>query len=76
MRGGKSPKLLIDEQLVAEVKVLLADPALSVTEIAQRLNFVDQSYLSRFFKNAPASPRRIPCTGICLFLKKRGDFML
>ncbi len=47
---GKSPKQLIDEQLVAEIKVLLADPGLSVTQIAQRLNFVDQSYLSRFFK--------------------------
>lgn len=53
--GGKSPKQLIDEQLLAEVKVLLADPDLSVTEIAQRLNFVDQSYLSRFFKK---------CTGL------------
>ena len=47
---GKSPKDLIDSQLVAEIKVLLDDPTISVTSIAQQLNFADQSYLSRFFK--------------------------
>ena len=66
--GGKSPKLLIDEQLVAEVKVLLADPALSVTEIAQRLNFVDQSYLSRFFKKYTGlSPKEYRAQGFVFF---------
>lgn len=35
-------------QLTAEIKVLLDDPHLSVTEIAQHFNFPDQSYLSRF----------------------------
>lgn len=56
--NGKTPKQLIDEQLTAEIKVLLADPSLSVTEIALRLNFVDQSYLSRFFKkNTGLSPK-------------------
>ncbi len=48
--GGKSPKQLIDEQLVAETKVLLNAPALSVTEIAAQLGFADQSCLTRFFK--------------------------
>lgn len=33
--GGRSPKQLIDEQLVAEIKVLLSEPDLSVTEIAE-----------------------------------------
>ena len=47
---GKTPKDLIDEQLVAEIKVLLKDPEMTVTEIASQLNFADQSYLSRFFK--------------------------
>lgn len=49
---GKTPKQLIDEQLVAEIKVLLNNPALSATEIAAQLNFADQSCLSRFFKKS------------------------
>lgn len=48
--GGKTPKELIEEQLIAEVKVLLSDPRITVTEIAEQLNFADQSYLTRFFK--------------------------
>lgn len=56
--NGKNPKQLIDEQLVAETKVLLNDPHLSVTEIAEQLNFADQSYLTRFFKkNTGLSPK-------------------
>lgn len=56
--NGRSPKQLIDEQLVAEIKVLLGEPDLSVTEIAAQLNFVDQSYFTRFFKkNTGLSPR-------------------
>lgn len=47
---GKTPKQLIDEQLVAEIKVLLNNPTLSATEIAAQLNFADQSCLTRFFK--------------------------
>ena len=56
--NGRTPKQLIDEQLTAEIKVLLDDPHLSVTEIAQHFNFPDQSYLSRFFKkNTGLSPK-------------------
>lgn len=47
---GRSPKRLIEEQLVAEVKVLLSDPDQTVTSIAEQLDFPDQSYLTRFFK--------------------------
>ena len=47
---GRSPKKLIEEQLVAEVEVLLNDPDMTVTAIAEQLNFADQSYLTRFFK--------------------------
>ena len=55
---GKTPKQLIDEQLIAEAKVLLNEPQLSVTEIAEQLHFADQSYLSRFFKkNTGISPK-------------------
>ena len=57
--NGKSPKQIIEEQLLAEVKVLLDDPSLTVTAISERLNFPDQSYLTRFFKrHTGISPRR------------------
>ncbi|WP_303014030.1 AraC family transcriptional regulator [uncultured Bacteroides sp.] len=56
--NGKTPKQVIDEQLLAEVKVLLNEPYLSVTEIAEQLNFADQSYLTRFFKkNTGMAPK-------------------
>jgi len=35
---------------VAEIKALLYTSDLSVTQIADRFGFPDQSYLSRFFK--------------------------
>lgn len=55
---GKTPKTLIDEQLTAELKVLLNNPALSITEIATAYHFPDSSYLSRFFKkNTGLSPK-------------------
>ncbi len=47
---GRTPKQLIDAQLIAEIKELLMDSTKSVTQIAERLNFPDQSYLSRFFR--------------------------
>ena len=47
---GQSPKKIIDDQLVAEIKVRLCDPSLSVTEIAADLNFSDQTYMSAFFR--------------------------
>ena len=57
--GGKSPKQLIEGQLLAETKVLLSNPSLTVTEIAEQLSFPDQSYLTRFFKrHTGMSPRQ------------------
>lgn len=56
--NGKSPKQLIEDQLLSEVQVLLNDLTLTVTEIAERLHFPDQSYLTRFFKRRTGmSPR-------------------
>lgn len=56
--NGKTPKALIDEQLTAELKVLLNNPALSIAEIASLCQFPDSSYLSRFFKkNTGISPK-------------------
>ena len=55
---GKTPKAIIDEQLTAELKVMLNNPALSIAEIATACHFPDSSYLSRFFKkNTGLSPK-------------------
>ncbi|MDR1182154.1 MAG: helix-turn-helix domain-containing protein [Bacteroidales bacterium] len=47
---GKSPKELIDKRLILEIKVMLQNPDISIQGIADKLNFPDQSYLSRYFK--------------------------
>ncbi|MCD8388223.1 MAG: helix-turn-helix domain-containing protein [Bacteroidales bacterium] len=47
---GKSPKQIIDAALLDRVKELLRQPSLSIDQIADKLNFPDQSYLSRFFR--------------------------
>ena len=44
------PKVLIDRQVTLEIKALLDIGALSIKEIATRLNFEDTSYLCRYFK--------------------------
>ena len=46
---GKTPKLIIDSRLVADIKEQLTHTTLSLSQIADLLNFPDQSYLSRFF---------------------------
>ncbi|MDR1102497.1 MAG: helix-turn-helix domain-containing protein [Tannerella sp.] len=48
---GESPKELIDRRLVLEIKVLLQCVERSIQQIADGLNFPDQSYLSRYFKH-------------------------
>ncbi|MDE6451201.1 MAG: helix-turn-helix transcriptional regulator, partial [Odoribacter sp.] len=47
---GLSPKMLIEQQLVVEMKSYLTDTHLSVSDIAVRLNFEDVSYMCRFFR--------------------------
>lgn len=47
---SESPKTIIDKRLIIEIKVLLQSTELSIQEIADKLNFPDQSYLSRYFK--------------------------
>ena len=48
--NGCSPKEVIDSHLIAEIKERLMDAPQTVTQIAEALNFPDQSYLSRFFQ--------------------------
>ena len=47
---NESPKELIDKRLIVEIKVLLQNADTSIQEIADYLNFPDQSYLCRYFK--------------------------
>ena len=47
----ETPKEFIDNFVIQEIKLMLHSSELSIQEIADRLNFPDQSYLGRFFKN-------------------------
>ena len=47
----KSPKDIIDKRLILELKLLLRSTDLSIQEIAEELNFINQSYLGRYFKH-------------------------
>lgn len=48
---GKSPSLMIQERLILEAKKKLHLTRQSIKEIAFALNFSDEFYFSRFFKN-------------------------
>lgn len=47
---NETPKSLIERQVVAEIKKLLLTTDMTVSEIADHLNFTDPSYMCRFFK--------------------------
>lgn len=47
---GITPKALIDQQIIVEIKSYLNDTTLPVGEIAELLNFEDASYMCRFFR--------------------------
>lgn len=47
---GKTSSQIIKAKQVLEIKRLLVHSSLSVTQIATRLNFQDQSYFAKFFK--------------------------
>ena len=48
---GKSAGEWIDENIVLEAKILLQDPSVNIAQIANLLNFTDQSTFGKFFKN-------------------------
>lgn len=48
---GRSAKEWIDDYVTLEIKILLRSSSLSIQEIADQMNFPDQSYLGRFFKH-------------------------
>ncbi len=54
---GKTSSQIVKSKQILEIKRLLVHTNLSVTEIATRLNFPDQSYFAKFFKReAGVSP--------------------
>jgi len=49
-KAGKSAGELIRQRVLLEIKRLLAHTSLSISEIAYKLNFADNSYFGRYFK--------------------------
>ncbi len=49
-RWNLSPKELIDQQTICEIKTLLSSTEMSVKEIATTLNFEDTPYMCRYFR--------------------------
>lgn len=47
---GKNAGEIIDDYVVMEAKLLLDEPSLNISAIADRLHFSDQSFFSKFFK--------------------------
>lgn len=55
--SGKTAGELIEESVIIEARVLLADPALTIAQIAEELQFSDQSAFGKSFKkNTGLSP--------------------
>ncbi|GEQ86435.1 AraC family transcriptional regulator [Patiriisocius marinistellae] len=48
--SGKTANQLINEAVILEAKILLNTPVLSISEIAEELQFSDQSFFGKFFK--------------------------
>ncbi|MBE9583270.1 AraC family transcriptional regulator [Mucilaginibacter sp. JRF] len=48
---GKTVGQLIDEMVIAEAKILLDTPSLTIGDVAAQLNFSNQFFFSKFFKN-------------------------
>ena len=49
-RWNLSPKELIDQQTICEIKMLLSNTDMSVKEIAATLHFEDTPYMCRYFR--------------------------
>jgi YesN/AraC family two-component response regulator len=47
---GKTAGELIDQAVIMQAKVLLSNPSLNINQVAEALNFSDQSFFGKFFK--------------------------
>ncbi|MCB0458901.1 MAG: AraC family transcriptional regulator, partial [Flavobacteriaceae bacterium] len=61
--SGKSTSQLINEIVVMEAKIMLDNPKLTISQIAQELQFSNQSFFGKFFKKntgiSPSNYRKI-----------------
>lgn len=48
--SGKTAGKYIDDLVIVEAKTLLRDPSLTIAQVADRLDFSDQFFFSKFFK--------------------------
>ncbi|MDR1370204.1 MAG: helix-turn-helix domain-containing protein, partial [Dysgonamonadaceae bacterium] len=65
-------KILIDRYFILEIKILLQSPKLTISEIAYRLDFPNESYFSRYFKrHTGMSPRDYRTTKLNSLRDKR-----
>ncbi|NML21433.1 AraC family transcriptional regulator [Pseudoflavitalea sp. G-6-1-2] len=48
--AGKTAGEILDDYVLLEAKLLLDDPTYSISQIADELNFSDQSFFGKFFK--------------------------
>ncbi len=48
---NKTVRQFIDEMVIAEAKIFLDTPSVSIANVADELNFSDQFFFSKFFKN-------------------------
>ncbi|MDT3401328.1 helix-turn-helix domain-containing protein [Mucilaginibacter terrae] len=63
---GKTVGQLIDEMVIAEARILLDAPSLTIGDVADRLNFSNQFFFSKFFKNHTGiSPSHFKMNGAC-----------
>ncbi|UOY08286.1 helix-turn-helix domain-containing protein [Muricauda sp. SCSIO 64092] len=54
--SGKTAGQLIDDAVIMEAKILLAAPELTVAQIANELQFSDQSFFGKYFKKHTGLP--------------------
>ncbi|SDX23888.1 AraC-type DNA-binding protein [Lutibacter oricola] len=47
---GKTASQLIDDSVIMEARILLESPQYTITQIAEKLNFSDQSFFGKYFK--------------------------
>lgn len=63
-RLGRNASKVIDDAVISKSKELLALPGLSVQEVAERMNFVSQSFFGKYFKQRTGvSPSRYKVQG-------------
>ncbi len=59
--SGKTVGEWIDELVILEAKALLNSSSMNIQEIADRLNFANQSFFGKYFKHYTGmSPKGIP----------------